>query len=641
MRFYIGILKYDHISKKQRDNLLKGAGALLEKYWNHQTSDACYLISKITTKRIYVLQMYKTYPTVISSLAEEFIGELSDSSGLRFVKDGVDKLKFSEISFDKFIARFNEADKVYTSLKPNLDVMGISTEIGIAEEKLLGSYIVRPKSGNHYIPKDALERIKQSKQKNEKVERPVHYIVYGSSIDVVKEIDAELIYELRRWNRITCRRYIEISSTNLKDLRRCAYRIQNLDNLDGGTVIVNLDSENDDDLFKLIDSVYSESRHYKGKYTVIFNLCNCDEYCINEIEHTCKLWPFVEISDKPILRARAIKLLDEIAEENDVILREEYYNEILEPGKTYSINAIHEAFKMWYLNRYCIRKNFPLYEVFIINYFHDGDTYSPAYNELESLIGLKSVKKLCKEIIDFYEMEKLRKKQQPAMKDVGMHMVFQGNPGTAKTTVARLMARILKEKGILSKGELIEVGRADLVGKYVGYTARIVKEYFEKARGNVLFIDEAYSLADKDNQGDFGNEAIDTIVQEMENNREDLVVIFAGYKKEMKEFIRRNSGLSSRVSFYVDFPDYSDDELYAIFEKMANENHYKLKENVHDAFIDHINSIVTSNGNGRLVRNIFERARIRQSSRIKALPIKQLTKELFVLSAQDIGGEDE
>jgi SpoVK/Ycf46/Vps4 family AAA+-type ATPase len=179
------------------------------------------------------------------------------------------------------------------------------------------------------------------------------------------------------------------------------------------------------------------------------------------------------------------------------------------------------------------------------------------------------------------------------------------------------------------------------VGKYVGYTARIVKEYFEKAKGNVLFIDEAYSLADKDNQGDFGNEAIDTIVQEMENNREDLVVIFAGYKKEMKEFIRRNSGLSSRVSFYIDFPDYSDDELYAIFEKMANENHYKLKENVHDAFIDHINSIVTSNGNGRLVRNIFERARIRQSSRIKALPIKQLTKELFVLSAQDIGGDDE
>lgn len=641
MRFYIGVLKYDHISKKQRDDLLKGAGVLLEKYWNQRTGDDCYLISKITTKRIYVIQVYKTYPSVISPLAKEFIVELSDNSGLGFVKDGVDKLRFSEISFDKFIDKFNEADKVYTCLKPNLDVMGIYTERGIVEEKLLGSYIVRPKSGNHYIPTDELERIKQSERRNEKVERPVHYIVYGSSSDVVKEIDAELIYELRQWNRVTCRRYIEISGMDLKNLRRCAYRIQNLENLDGGTVIVNLDSENDDDLFYLIDSVYSESKRYKGKYTVIFNLCNCDEYRINEIEHICKLWPFVEISDKPILRANAIKLLDKIAEENDVILLDEYYNEILKPGKNYSINAVQEAFRMWYLNRYCIRKNFPLYEVFIVNYFNDCDAYSPAYNDLESLIGLKSVKKLCKEIIDFYEMEMLRKKQQPTMKTVGMHMVFQGNPGTAKTTVARLMARILKEKGILSKGELIEVGRADLVGKYVGYTARIVKEYFEKAQGSVLFIDEAYSLADKDNQGDFGNEAINTIVQEMENNREDLVVIFAGYKKEMKEFIRRNSGLSSRVSFYIDFPDYSDDELYAIFEKMANENHYKLKENVHDAFIDHINTIVTSSGNGRLVRNIFERARIRQSSRIKALPIKQLTKELFTLSAQDIGGDDE
>lgn len=235
-------------------------------------------------------------------------------------------------------------------------------------------------------------------------------------------------------------------------------------------------------------------------------------------------------------------------------------------------------------------------------------------------------------------MEKLRKEKYSSLKDIGMHMVFQGNPGTAKTTVARIMARIFKEKGILSKGDLIEVGRANLVEKYVGQTAPNVKSYFEKAKGSVLFIDEAYSLADGEGKGSYGTEAINTIVQEMENNRDDVVVIFAGYKKEMKEFLKVNSGLSSRISFFVDFPDYSDDELFEILTKMAKDNHYTLADDVRSAFENYINSTVTSIGNGRFVRNAFERARIRQSSRICKLPVKQLTKELFVLSGQDFGG---
>ena len=131
-----------------------------------------------------------------------------------------------------------------------------------------------------------------------------------------------------------------------------------------------------------------------------------------------------------------------------------------------------------------------------------------------------------------------------------MHMVFTGNPGTAKTTVARLFARILKENGVLSKGDLIECGRSDLVGKYVGWTAVQVKNMFKKAKGSVLFIDEAYSLCD-DRSGSYGDEAINTIVQEMENNRDDMVVIFAGYPKEMNDFLDRNPGLRSRIAFHA------------------------------------------------------------------------------------------
>ena len=140
------------------------------------------------------------------------------------------------------------------------------------------------------------------------------------------------------------------------------------------------------------------------------------------------------------------------------------------------------------------------------------------------------------------------------------HMVFTGNPGTAKTTVARLFARIMKENNLLETGEFIEVGRADLVGKFVGWTASLIKKRFSEAKGGVLFIDEAYSLVD-DRSGSFGDEAINTIVQEMENNRENVIVIFAGYPDRMKEFIDRNPGLSSRIAFHVSFPDYSTPEL--------------------------------------------------------------------------------
>lgn len=144
-----------------------------------------------------------------------------------------------------------------------------------------------------------------------------------------------------------------------------------------------------------------------------------------------------------------------------------------------------------------------------------------------------------------------------------MHMVFTGNPGTAKTTVARLFARIMRENGLLSRGHLVEVGRGDLVGKYVGWTAQTVQKKFEQAEGGVLFIDEAYALVD-DRSGSYGDEAINTIVQEMENHRDDMVVIFAGYPDRMEEFLQKNPGLRSRIAYHVPFADYSVEELCSI-----------------------------------------------------------------------------
>jgi SpoVK/Ycf46/Vps4 family AAA+-type ATPase len=218
-----------------------------------------------------------------------------------------------------------------------------------------------------------------------------------------------------------------------------------------------------------------------------------------------------------------------------------------------------------------------------------------------------------------------------------MHMVFTGNPGTAKTTVARLFAQILKDNKILSVGNIIECGRSDLVGKYVGWTAVQVKQLFQKAQGSVLFIDEAYSLCD-DRNGLFGDEAINTIVQEMENQREDMVVIFAGYPKEMKDFIDRNPGLRSRISFYVDFKDYSPSELYDITKHIAGNNGYKMADDTYEKLIPIFEASVgtTNHGNGRYARNLVEKAQLAQALRLSKCDLSALTgDELLTLKAED------
>ena len=218
-----------------------------------------------------------------------------------------------------------------------------------------------------------------------------------------------------------------------------------------------------------------------------------------------------------------------------------------------------------------------------------------------------------------------------------MHMVFTGNPGTAKTTVARLFARILKENGVLSKGDLIECGRSDLVGKYVGWTAVQVKNMFKKAKGSVLFIDEAYSLCD-DRSGSYGDEAINTIVQEMENNRDDMVVIFAGYPKEMNDFLDRNPGLRSRIAFHVNFEDYTAEELLSIVHLMAKNNEHKLADDVDETLLPFLEMVCKKPnfGNGRFARNLIEGALFGQALRLTRQNFSTMTMDdIVTLKALD------
>ncbi len=242
--------------------------------------------------------------------------------------------------------------------------------------------------------------------------------------------------------------------------------------------------------------------------------------------------------------------------------------------------------------------------------------------QLEALVGLDEVKKDVKSLVNLMKVRRLRQENQLPVPPMSLHMVFTGNPGTGKTTVARLISGLYAAIGVLSKGQLVEVDRAGLVAGYVGQTALKTQQAVKNALGGVLFIDEAYSLA-AGGENDFGREAIETILKAMEDHRDDLIVIVAGYDGPMERFLSSNPGLESRFNKYFHFPDYTGEELMAIFRGQCEKNGYKLSdaaETAAQALFDGLYENRGENfGNGRDVRNCFEDMVVRQSNRVAAL----------------------
>lgn len=258
---------------------------------------------------------------------------------------------------------------------------------------------------------------------------------------------------------------------------------------------------------------------------------------------------------------------------------------------------------------------------------------------LQELIGLTEVKNLLTQQIAFNKVNHLRKQHGIYNDTVNHHLVFSGNPGTGKTEVARLYTKILFNNKIIQENKLVEVGRADLIGEYIGSTAPKVKKVFDDAKGSVLFIDEAYSLIPR-HEKDYGHEAIATIIQEMENRRDEVLVIFAGYEDLMKEFLDINPGLSSRISREIRFEDYSSDELFAIIELMISRKQYQLKGDCKHKLYQHLSELERDSyfGNARYVRKLVDHIILYQAQRVINMEDSQLTslENLSLVTLEDI-----
>ncbi len=267
------------------------------------------------------------------------------------------------------------------------------------------------------------------------------------------------------------------------------------------------------------------------------------------------------------------------------------------------------------------------------------ETIDDVLLELDGFTGMDGIKKDVRSLINVLKIQKQREKQGLSVVKPSLHMVFTGPPGTGKTTVARIMGRVFKALGVLEKGQIIETDRSGLVAGYVGQTAIKVDEAIQKAIDGILFIDEAYTLSPPDGQDSFGQEAIDTILKRMEDHRDCLVVIVAGYEEEMQRFIESNPGFKSRFNKYISFEDYKPEELIEIFNSIVKKNNYSASEGLLDKlkieFTKMFDSRTKSFGNGRVVRNIFEKIIENQSNRLAIVNGEITDIELQTLEAED------
>ncbi len=488
-----------------------------------------------------------------------------------------------------------------------------------------------------------LDRIFAGKKRGKVTGHPVHYIIRTDDRETRKELYRLLLSALYENERISSRRYCYL---DFKPGDSFPWSVFDTiyKNSAGGAVVIRLlaDDDTEDDHAscgrETMEKICETVKKYKNSVLTVF--CFQREHAQTKdilFEYIGNV-SFIELKEEHAYGECAKGFLKTLARESGIRTDKKLFAKINE-DTGYLATELRTIFEDWHANK--LRTDvFPQYKKTLpaIRETLKTAPKGSSYDELMNMIGVEEAKSVILKALDYHKAQKLFADKGMKAEKQAMHMVFTGNPGTAKTTVARLFAGIMKDNGLLSDGRLIEVGRGDLVGKYVGWTAPIIQKKFKEAQGCVLFIDEAYSLVD-DRNGSFGDEAINTIVQEMENHRDDVVVIFAGYPDKMEEFLKKNPGLRSRIAFHVPFPDYKTSELCGIAESIAEKKGVKLSR---DALIKlervFENAKMKSDfGNGRYVRNVLEKAKMAQAARLLDMDYDSVDKEdITTIRAEDI-----
>ena len=488
-----------------------------------------------------------------------------------------------------------------------------------------------------------LDRILDDEPRKRFAGHPAHYFLETDDHDAMLETYRLLLESLYLRGRIVSRRYhyvdfdfeSDVDRNSYETLYRCAR---------GGAIVV-----------RYKPGLGGESGLAGGERAVIEDLCEVMKkyrkdvltiFCLpkecgvakavfmDNLSNIC----FITISETLSSYDESVAFLKGLAKD-DHIRADRQLAGALDADRRYYAAELRRIYDRWYDNKLRTAV-FPQYAdlAAIKESEVKKKARGSAYSELSKMIGLDSAKKVIDQAINYYKIQRVYAGRSLGFGRTSMHMIFTGAPGTAKTTVARLFSEIMKDNGILSRGHLVETGRGDLVGKYVGWTAKCVKKKFEEAEGGVLFIDEAYSLVDG-REGGFGDEAINTIVQEMENHREDMIVIFAGYPDKMEGFLAKNPGLRSRIAFHVNFEDYSVDELCRIAELIASKKGLRLGKGTQERLSKVFEAAVEKDdfGNGRFVRNVIEKAQMSLASRLVELdPADVSDAQVITIMPEDI-----
>ena len=501
---------------------------------------------------------------------------------------------------------------------------------------------------SHYLVRDTflpeLDRIYAGGKKASAAGgHPVHYMLQTDDPDTRKILYRVLLQALYENKRLSSRRYCFLDFKPGEEYPKSVYDCL-YNSCTGGAVVVRyLSNDDTEDNYangsrETIEGLCEMMKKYRNKVLTVFCLPReCSKSKAVFYEHLGSM-SIVEIREEFATGERAREFLKMLAKDAGVRTDKKLFAK-LEDGESYLAPDLNGIFDEWY-NDKLKTGYYPQYKEIaaVRKDLVKAASKGSAYDELNEMIGLGEAKKVIDQALNYFKAQKLfagkgMKEDLPAM-----HMVFTGNPGTAKTTVARLFARILKDNDLLSIGKCVECGRGDLVGKYVGWTAPTIQKKFREASGSVLFIDEAYSLVD-DRDGSYGDEAINTIVQEMENHREDVIVIFAGYPDKMERFLEKNPGLRSRIAFHVPFDDYSVEDLCGIAKLIAKNKGLTLT----DGAVDKLGGIFEDArkqpdyGNGRYVRNVIEKARMAQASRLLSMDYDSVKRtDIATILAEDI-----